>query len=81
MKIRRYEEKDKEIVAKMITELSMKHVRLLNKVVDRDKIYQEILAEIDEFNTGKHKLYVGIEEEKNHRLCYIGLQRSECLLD
>lgn len=64
MKIRRYTEKDKETVADMITELSIKHVQLLNRTVDRDAIYKEILADMEEFNTGKHKLYVGVEEDK-----------------
>lgn len=64
MQIRRYEERDKQIAAEMITELSLKHVALIGKKIERDQIYEEVLQEIEHYNTGKHKLFVGVEKEK-----------------
>lgn len=64
MYLRRYKSEDKQIVAEMNTELSMIHVDFLKKKVEREQVYQEILEGIEEYNTGKHKLFVGIENER-----------------
>lgn len=64
MKIRRYEERDKQLVAEMITELSLIHADFLKRPMDREQIYRETFDEIREYNTGKHKLFVGVEKDK-----------------
>lgn len=64
MHLRRYREEDKTVVAEMITELGLKHAGLLKRPVDREEVYRDALGEIQEFDTGRHKLFVGIEEEK-----------------